>query len=321
MNTKFLHRCFFSILILICAHSGYTQTEWTVPMQVSLVAGEQDSVFFGTMIGASDTLDPGIDVLNPPPIPGGLDGFFEISDPLFPELSSDFRSNTDSTNTWTLKITGTNGSVGTITWDVSGFPGAILEIQQDAMVLADMLSQSSLNFTGDQDFSIFWQAPPILLFRVERTTGDVFAQGSFIGGGADLAERIHVSGPVEPGDVVELDPTKPGHYRKARAFSKLIAGVITTNPGFTLGNNPDEMAGAANKADGRPLLALMGRVPVKATTENGAINPGDLLTVSSKPGYAMRCTEAKGCEGAIIGKALEGLERGEGLVLVLVMSH
>ncbi|MFQ5853883.1 MAG: hypothetical protein ACE5JU_25265 [Candidatus Binatia bacterium] len=60
---------------------------------------------------------------------------------------------------------------------------------------------------------------------------------------------------------------------------------------------------------------------MKATTENGAIHPGDLLTVSSKPGYAMRCAEAKACEGAIIGKALEALESGEGLILVLVMAH
>ena len=172
--------------------------------------------------------------------------------------------------------------------------------------------------------------PPVLVFRVERFTGDIFANGSFISGGADLAERVEVSEPVEPGDVVELDPTKPGHYRKAGSPSHLIAGVITTKPGFTLGNSSEEMAGAkfvstkkglTLEAASRPLLALMGRVPVKATTENGAIRPGDLLTVSSRAGYVMRCVEAKECEGAIIGKALEALESGEGLILVLVMSH
>jgi len=69
------------------------------------------------------------------------------------------------------------------------------------------------------------------------------------------------------------------------------------------------------------MLALAGQVPVKATTENGPIHAGDLLTVSSKPGYAMKCAEVQACEGVMIGKALHGLERGEGLVLVLVMSH
>ncbi len=153
-----------------------------------------------------------------------------------------------------------------------------------------------------------------MVFRVERTTGDVFADGSFIPGGADLAERIHVSESVEPGDVVELDPSKPGHYRRARGFSPLVAGIITTEPGFTLGNNPDE-----KQSDIRPMLALMGRVPVKATTENGPIRPGDLLTISSKPGYAMRCHETTEC--VIIGKALEGLEKREGKILVLVMAR
>ena len=63
----------------------------------------------------------------------------------------------------------------------------------------------------------------------------------------------------------------------------------------------------------------MGRVPVKATTENGAIQPGDLLTIANKPGYAMRCSRAKKCEGAIIGKALETLESDEGIIQVFVM--
>ena len=69
------------------------------------------------------------------------------------------------------------------------------------------------------------------------------------------------------------------------------------------------------------MLALMGRVPVKVTTENGPIYPGDLLTIASKPGYGTRCHRVRKCEGAIIGKALETLEKGEGKILVLVMSH
>jgi hypothetical protein len=63
----------------------------------------------------------------------------------------------------------------------------------------------------------------------------------------------------------------------------------------------------------------MGRVKVKATTENGPIQPGDLLVSASTPGYVMRCSDPKECEGAIIGKALEPLEQGAGLILMLVM--
>jgi subtilisin family serine protease len=150
------------------------------------------------------------------------------------------------------------------------------------------------------------------IFRIERTTGNACADGSWNAGGADVAEYIAVSEPVEPGDVVELDPHNPKYYRKARAaYSPLVAGVISTQPGVVLG--------ARTQSEGRALLALLGRVPVKATTENGPINLGDLLTSASKPGYAMRCESAVQCEGAIIGKALEALNEGEDVILMLVM--
>lgn len=180
-------------------------------------------------------------------------------------------------------------------------------------------------------FMIAAAVPTTLTFRVERTTGNVFADGSFMPGGADLAERINVSEPVEPGDVVELDSEKPHYFRKARANSQRVAGVITGEPGFILGNKGSLVRGEWSvdvsgqlleiEIDERPMMALMGRVPVKVTTENGAIRPGDLLTVSSRPGYAMLCAKAKECEGVIVGKALEGLQSGEGMVAVLVTAR
>lgn len=145
------------------------------------------------------------------------------------------------------------------------------------------------------------------LFRIERSTGNVYTDGSFFAGGADLAEYIAVSEPVEPGDVVELDPQSPRYYRKARhAYSALVAGVISARPGIVL--NARQESGA--------LLALVGRVFVKATAENGPIRPGDLLTSAATPGHAMRCEST--CEGAIIGKALQSLDTGTGVILVLL---
>lgn len=164
-----------------------------------------------------------------------------------------------------------------------------------------------------------------LVFHVERSTGSVYAEGVFMPDGADLAERINVSESVESGDIVELDPERPLFYRKARSNSGSVAGIITTAPGFVLGNKADLIKYPKQGLDGdnesRPIIALMGRVPVKATTENGPIRSGDLLTVSSKPGYAMKCTEAKECERTVIGKSLEALECGEGKILVFVMSR
>ncbi|GEM_PF-6255376 len=69
----------------------------------------------------------------------------------------------------------------------------------------------------------------------------------------------------------------------------------------------------------RPLLALMGRVYVKATAANGPIRPGDLLTTAEEPGYAMRCPDLARCEGAILGKALSPLESGRGVIEILLL--
>ncbi|MCK4681748.1 S8 family serine peptidase, partial [Candidatus Bipolaricaulota bacterium] len=78
------------------------------------------------------------------------------------------------------------------------------------------------------------------VFRVDKT-GNVYADGAYYGtgfytGSADVAEWVVVSEPVEPGDVLELDPENPGHYRKSRGpCSDLVAGVVSTEPGFVLG--------------------------------------------------------------------------------------
>ena len=50
-----------------------------------------------------------------------------------------------------------------------------------------------------------------------------------------------------------------------------------------------------------------------------AIEPGDLLTSSDTAGHAMKSTKRKKTNGAVIGKALTSLEKGDkGLVLVLI---
>ncbi len=120
---------------------------------------------------------------------------------------------------------------------------------------------------------------------------------------ADLAEMAPVSSgatAVEPGDVMVIDPL--GHGRMTvsiEARSRLVAGICSTAPGS------DEIP-----------LAVVGIVPCKVSAENGAIAVGDLLVTSGTPGYAMR--EASPAVGTVLGKALEPLEVGTGVIRVLV---
>jgi hypothetical protein len=75
--------------------------------------------------------------------------------------------------------------------------------------------------------------------------------------------------------------------------------------------------GGVDDVDNIPL-AIVGIVPVKVNAESGPIQPGDLLTTSSTPGYAMICHDRLDCIGAIVGKALEPLAEDTGVISVLV---
>jgi hypothetical protein len=150
-----------------------------------------------------------------------------------------------------------------------------------------------------------------LRFRVSAA-GNVFADGSYTGGGADVAEFVEHHGTLEPGDVVAI--AADGKYERAHtAGSAAVAGVITTRPGVLM-----------NATDGRetledaPAMALAGRVPVKVTSEGGPIRPGDLLIASSTHGHAMRAPDEPRA-GTVIGKALGRLDEARGRVEMLVM--
>jgi len=158
------------------------------------------------------------------------------------------------------------------------------------------------------------------VFRIEAD-GDVYADGTVYSstwqvGAADVAERINTSEWVEAGDVVEIDPDHVGFFRKARGlYSRRVAGIISTSPGVILGNDVDDATDEWD--DGRPVLAIAGRVPVKASVENGPIAVGDLLVSSSISGVAMKGDPAAAI-GAVVGKAMEPLDKEEGVIMAQV---
>jgi hypothetical protein len=79
------------------------------------------------------------------------------------------------------------------------------------------------------------------------------------------------------------------------------------------------MSQSGTIADGRHPVALTGRVWVCCDATAAAIQPGDLLTTSTKAGHAMKVIDHALAAGAIIGKAMTPLAQGkQGLVLVLV---
>lgn len=127
------------------------------------------------------------------------------------------------------------------------------------------------------------------------------------GSGNDLAEDFMSVQMLTAGDVVSLDPNQPERILKSNGLQdNNIIGVVSTKPGYLLSD-----LGAGNT--GYPV-ALAGRVPVNVTNEGGAIAPGDYLTSSSTPGYAMKA----GPNDKTIGQALEAFNGTSGQVKMFV---
>ncbi len=137
-----------------------------------------------------------------------------------------------------------------------------------------------------------------------------------ITGGSDLAENFEmVDEQMKPGTIVAIDPRNAGKLVLARgAYNRRVAGVISGANNLSAGMLLPDLENAKNSMP----VALSGRVWVYADATKNPIKPGDLLTTSDTPGYAMKVTNHKKANGAIIGKAMTELKSGKGLVLVLV---
>lgn len=150
-----------------------------------------------------------------------------------------------------------------------------------------------------------------LQFRV-LSSGEVRSDVGFNTPASDFAEMLPAVEGLEPGDVLVVGADGK-LARSTEAYQSTVVGVYSTQPGF-VGGQPVE--GEAPK--GHIPLAVVGVVPVKASAENGSIRPGDLLVASSTPGHAMKAG-SNPVVGTVIGKALEALESGTGMIQMLVM--
>lgn len=146
----------------------------------------------------------------------------------------------------------------------------------------------------------------------------VYLKDVHVMGGADIAEPFNSvdADRLKPGMVMSIDSKNPGQLILAdTAYDTKVAGIVSGANGIKAGMT---MSQEGTVASGSVPVALSGRVYAWADASYGAINPGDLLTTSDKPGHAMKVTEHGRAQGAIIGKAMSGLSEGTGLILVLV---
>ena len=140
-----------------------------------------------------------------------------------------------------------------------------------------------------------------------------------ITGGSDLSESFDIKSyhqPLTPGMIVCIDSDQPGQLvTSSKAYDRTVAGVVSGAGGVKTGML---MGQKGTAADGEHPVALTGRVYCLVDADKGAIRAGDLITTSDTPGHGMKVANHQQAQGAIIGKAMSPLDKGKGLVLVLV---
>ena len=119
---------------------------------------------------------------------------------------------------------------------------------------------------------------------------------------ADLAEKYLADDVYEAGTVLEFG----GNFEVtlAEIGTNKVAGVVSTNPAYTMNS---DLTG-----DHVVAVALQGRVPCKVL---GKVRKGDMM-ISAGNGYARSTTDPK--LGTIIGKSLEDFDGVDGVIEVVV---
>jgi cytoskeletal protein CcmA (bactofilin family) len=209
--------------------------------------------------------------------------------------------------------TAIDASVNGITGATTGIHAAVASAAGTAGIFDNTASGSGTLLLGRVKIGDYW----VKRFRVDGS-GRVYANNGYATGGADFAESFAVAGDktaYEPGDVLVIDPSATRRLTRAsQSYSTLVAGVYSTRPGVMA--SPYDMDDENLKKE--VPLAVVGVVPCKVSAENGPIAIGDLLVTASLPGYAMKGSDRGRMLGAVIGKALQSLDSGAGVIQILV---
>jgi hypothetical protein len=133
--------------------------------------------------------------------------------------------------------------------------------------------------------------------------------------GGDCAEDFDVvdDNGVEPGTVMVID-NEGTLQPSTKAYDRRVAGVISgageCKPGIVLNKRQTQ--------GNRKPVALVGRVYCKVDADHSPVGVGDLLTTSDTAGHAMKAADPFRAFGSVVGKALEPLKQGKGLIPILV---
>lgn len=209
-----------------------------------------------------------------------------------------------------MLYTAANGSIQstTMSYATSGDVLTVTSINGTNLVLANVTNTGSIRIHCDNDQQLLVAGTILPQTTSSYNLGSSSLSWATIYGQstsakyADLAENYEADQNYEPGTVVEFD----GEFEvtEAKISSTRVAGIVSTNPGYLMNSD----------AKGNFIIpvALAGRVPCKVV---GPVFKGDMM-ISAGDGYAV--ASAAPNIGTVIGKALENLAGGIGIIEVVV---
>jgi hypothetical protein len=253
----------------------------------------------------------------------------------------------------------TSGNAGLVMRDASGVQTAAVTFADSAEILCLSTGDAcgiAIDMNRNVGIGTTLPTDRLTVCGSIRASGSINANaGCDVAEAFELSEREK----IEPGMVMVLDADRPGHLRiSTKAYDTKVAGIVSgakgTRPGVLLGGSDGatkhqnaeigeprtsvradfpgsetsvenresalaEASGSLSDGSADLPIALSGRVYCFVDATRHAVKVGDLLTTSNTPGHAMRVTNFRKSQGAVLGKAMEPLEKGKkGLILVLV---
>jgi hypothetical protein len=206
---------------------------------------------------------------------------------------------------------------GDITWGTGG----LLKEDQGSSIELGGAGTPYIDFHKDMSSDFDARIKLVDSWLVMQTDGvsicdTVTGEGIIsLGKGMDYAEGFDLSERKKPtpGTVLSIDPESPGQLAVSKeAYDTKVVGIVAGAKGLGSGVRLGSTDLDAN-------VALAGRVYCSVDATEAAVEPGDLLTTSSTAGYAMKAVDHARAQGAVLGKAMERLAKGQkGQILVVV---
>jgi len=199
--------------------------------------------------------------------------------------------------------------VGMLIKGASGQSADLFRIRNSADSRLLTVDQSG-NLTISGNVGIGTTNPGYIL-DVQHASSKINSKNGYLTNGADYAEYFYSKdGNLEPGEIVCIDiTTKNSVKRCTNSGDMYVMGVVSTNSAF-LGNSSKDKENNPNYSQ----IALLGQIPAKVSSENGAIEIGDELTSSTKLGYARKANPGE----STVGVALEKFSEQEGTIQVMI---